>query len=90
MSKIVTLRPARFVSKFRARSDRKQLKTLEQIQWLAVKFPTQQNREFLQKNREFEQALVQSDFQMMFSEWTGPEQKITARSSGDDVNDSFS
>jgi hypothetical protein len=62
-----------------------------------VKFPTQQNREFLQKNREFarekrefERAIVQSDFQMMFSEWTRPEQKITARSSGDDVGDSFS
>jgi hypothetical protein len=50
----------------------------------------QKNREFARENREFEQAIVQSDFQMMFSEWTGPEQKITARSSGDDASDSFS
>ena len=42
-----------------------------------MKFPTQQNREFLQRNgesgrenREFERAIEQSDFRMMYSEGT--------------------
>ena len=37
--------------------------TREQIQRLATKLPTQQNREFLRKNREFEPANAQSDLQ---------------------------
>src|SRR5262245_4355595 len=49
--------------------------TRQQIQRLAAKIPTQQNREFLRRsrefageNREFERAIEQSDFRMMFSE----------------------
>ncbi len=44
--------------------------TREQIQRFAAKFPTQQNREFLRRNREFERAIEQSDFRMIFSEGT--------------------
>jgi hypothetical protein len=37
---------------------------------LRVKFPTQRNREFLRRNREFEPGIVQSDLRMTFSEGT--------------------
>jgi hypothetical protein len=51
--------------------------TREQIQRLAAKFPTQPNREFLQKNREFVQenreieSSCRAAFQTMFSEGPG-------------------
>ena len=40
--------------------------TREQIQRLAVKFPTQPNREFLQKNREFVRA--NREFEPLYAE----------------------
>ena len=51
--------------------------TRQQIQRLAVKFPTQQNREFLQKNREFARAnrefepACRAISELMFSEGLG-------------------